>query len=229
MTQLYFFGDSWSAEGGEYNDLIRIKHDSYPTMIGKMLGVESKNYSQSGTSIEHTLIQMLKSDIKAGDHAVFSLTAPARRMYYLNERYIKHTAVDPNREAMNDTNDQWQAVTSLLLIYLICQQRNIQPWFINTFNISCYNTQHDHLWDMIPRDCWILGRTTCIVRELFDPVFHSRYELYKNSNFDEWLSHNNQQVQQYIRPCENHPNLQGRILIAEFIGNFLADKLGKLS
>lgn len=227
MTKLYFFGDSWPAEGGEYNDLVRVKHDSYPTMIGKMLGVESRNHAKSGTSIEHTLIQMLASDIGPGDHAVFSLTAPSRRMFYVSPRNIRHTAVDLNRDAVNDTNDQWQAVKTLLLIYFVCQQRQINPWFINTFNISCYDHTHDELWNMIPSQCWILDRRTCIVSELFDPVFHSRYQLYNNSNFDEWLLHNNQQVQQYIRPCENHPNLQGRIRIAECIGTFLASKLDK--
>lgn len=214
---IHFFGDSWPAENGEYNDIMMKKFDSYPVMVGKLTNCDVKNHALSGSSQEHMILQFLKSDICPGDTAVFSLTAPSRRFLLDDQNNEKHLSVDGNKEGVNDYNDHWISFRTILLLYQMCQSQNITPWFINTFNV-CYVEAYDNgFWSMIPEECWILPKDKCIINMLFDQNFFQRYNEYRNSDFYEWLSTDNEQVKKFIRPCQDHPNLEGRKIIAEKI------------
>ena len=218
---MYFFGDSWSAESGEYNSIMKQDFDSYPTMIGKLLGQSICNCSLPGSSQEHMIVQFLSSKIKAGDHAVFSLTTPSRRMYYNDNNEICHLFVDSNKDGINDYNDQWRSSNALTVLYHLCMSKNIKPWFICTFNVTCVEDYGNQLWSTIPDDCWLLPKNQCVIEKIFDPEYFNKYDEFKNSDFQEWLDTENSKVQTYIRPCVNHPNLEGRKIIAQTIANII--------
>lgn len=231
---MYFFGDSWTAEHGEYNIIMNQYFDSYPTIVGKLLEQPICNCALPGSSQEHMIIQFLSSDIKDGDHAVFSLTAPSRRMYYDDKQEIHHPFIDINKSGINDYNDQWRSSIALTLLYHLCMSKNIKPWFICMFNVTCVDDYGNQLWATIPDDCWLLPKNQCAVEKIFDPGYFSKYNSFRNSDFQDWLDTENSQVQRYIRPCFNHPNLEGRKIIAQTVADIITrrSKLtikGKLS
>ena len=82
MTTLRFFGDSWPAEGGEINTITNSDVESFPTLVGQALGLETINFGVSGSSQPFMLHQLINSPIKSGDYAVFCLTSPSRKFYY---------------------------------------------------------------------------------------------------------------------------------------------------
>jgi hypothetical protein len=230
MTTLYFFGDSWSTETGEPDKLFKAgKYDidvptkCYPALVSELLNVPYKNYSLNGSSQPHLIQQLIGSDISAGDHAIFSLTAPSRRFYYDDQNIGVNTIVDANIAAINDYQDSWQSAWVCYTLYQYCQQHSITCWFISTFNVSWAEHTHHPLWDLVPDKCWILPKTHCVL-ESFDPEYFSKFEKYINIDFQDWMDTNNPQVNQFIRPCKNHPNQAGRQKIADVV----ADKLNQI-
>ena len=221
MTTLYFFGDSWpegSSEDGK-NPVI----ESYPTLVGQYLNLPIRNCSVGGTSQSDMIQQLLNCDIKAGDQAIFSLTSGARKFYYdkngnpinaSSEIAMKHL------DLSNDFNDTWLAAQTCYILYYYCRERLITPWFINTFNIAYHKNYHHKLWESIPDTPWIIPKDHCVI-EQFDPEFFGQWEDFRNSDFNDWLDTNNQQVQYYIRPFYNHPHTNGRKKIAEIIAEKL--------
>jgi hypothetical protein len=230
MTTLYFFGDSWSSEYCEIEKLVASKQidldqplKSYPTMVGTLMGLPIKNLSQSGSSQSSLIEKLLQSNMSTGDHAVFSLTAPSRRMYYNDQGQSINTFTSTFKEALNDYDDSWQSALTCYTLYKLCQEKSVNCWFISTFNIS-YNSNFCHpLWDYVPDSAWLIPKDNCAVQTEFDPEFFNRYQDYKNSDFYEWLNTNNNQVHECIRPCNQHPNLHGR----ERIANKIACELKK--
>lgn len=232
MTTLYFFGDSWSAEHCEIERLVNSKQlvldqtpQSYPVMVGKIIGLPVKNLSKSGSSQASLIDQLLKSDIAAGDHAVFSLTAPSRRMYFDGHGQPIDIFATDFKEALNDYDDSWQSALTCYTLYKLCQEKSIGCWFLSTFNIS-YNPDACHcFWDYIPDSVWLIPKEKCAVQTELDPEYFSQYQFYKNSDFFTWLETNNDRVHQCIRPCEQHPNLYGRELIATKVANELKKRI----
>jgi len=232
MTTLYFFGDSWSSEYCEIERLVASKRiildqplQSYPTMIGTLMQFPVKNLSQPGSSQSSLIEKLLQSDVTSGDHAVFSLTAPSRRMYYNDQGQSINTFTSSIKESLNDYDDSWQSALTCYTLYKLCQEKSVGCWFISTFNIS-YNPDFCHsLWDYIPDSAWLIPKDRCVVQTEFDPEFFGRYKDYKNSDFYEWLNTNNNQVHKCIKPCEQHPNLYGRQLIANKIAQELNGKI----
>jgi hypothetical protein len=215
MTTLYFFGDSWPQEGPVENSTIT----SYPTLVGQYLNLPIKNYSVGGSSQPDMIQQLLNCDIKAGDLAIFSLTAGSRKFYYDPKGKPVNSSSVPamkHLDLSNDFNDTWIAAQTCYILHHYCQDRSITPWFINTFNIAYHKNYHHKLWESIPDSCWILPKDRCVI-EHFDPEFFGQWEEFHNSDFNSWLDTNNQQVQYYIRPYYNHPHINGRTKIAEII------------
>jgi hypothetical protein len=232
MTALYFFGDSWSAEYSELERLVDSKQlilnkplESYPTMVGRMLGLPIKNLSKPGSSQASLIHQLLKSDISAGDHAIFSLTAPSRRMYFNDQGQPIDVFAADFKEALNDYDDSWHAALACYTLYKLCQEKLINCYFLSTFNVS-YSPDTCHpFWKHIPDSLWLIPKEKCAAQTEFDPEYFNQYKFYKNSDFYDWLSTNNNQVNQCIRPCNEHPNLRGRELIAIKIAQELKNRI----
>jgi hypothetical protein len=220
---LYFFGDSWPAEGGELERIYEKKFKSYPAMISDILDIPYINHAQSGTSQMDMILKLISSKASTGDHAIFSMTASSRRFYFDDNGTTKNTSVDQSPEQVNDYQDSWLSALSCYTILNYCAAKQIHAWFINTFNVS-YKSKWAHpLWNMIPDNPWILPKDTCVVQMLFDPKQFSHG--YDDSDFYDWLQSNNAQVQQYIRPCLDHPNLTGRQRIAQVIAEKIKKEL----
>lgn len=230
---LHFFGDSWPAAGGEiYNYLLKtqgIKTDSYPTMVGKILDMPVKNYAVSGSSQQHMIIQILSSNLLPGDHAIFSMTCPAREMYYNDQNQLVRTMISPNKDGINDYQDSWRSANVCFMLYHYCKSRQVHPWFINMFTVSSYEKTKHPLWDEIPEFNWLIPKHECIVQTDFDPAFFNRHADHRNSDYWDWLNDNNAQVQKYIRPCESHPNLEGKELIAKKIAKEIKKRMETIS
>lgn len=225
IKTLYFFGDSWSTEIGEYEEITKsIDTFGYPKMVADSLNLNYKNFSVNGASQPDMLHHLVTSDIKKGDDAIFSLTAPSRRFYYDTKGVQQnlHGWEVLHQESINDYNDVFLSAVNCYTLYHWCHDRGINPWFLSTFNISYHVDYHHNLWDSIPDSVWILPRTTCVVTQ-FDVEWFSKYSDYRNSDWYEWLKTNNHAVKKYIQPCEHHPNITGR----EFIANLIIKKLNK--
>ena len=229
MNTLYFFGDSWSSEACEVEGLAkRSNHfkneiiQSYPAMVSDLLNMPYKNYSKPGSSQPHMIHQLLTSDIGPGDHAIFSLTAGSRRLYFDEQGVDVNIPVDKNVDAINEYQDCWQAAWVCYTLYQYCQQHSISCWFMSTFNVSWSKQTHQPLWNLVHDHCWILPKNHCVL-ELFDPEHFGQFEEFVNSDFYDWLKLDNQQVNHFIRPCQHHPNLNGRRKIAEIVAAKLSE------
>lgn len=221
MTTLYFFGDSWSAEGPLEGRKEVIP--SYASLVGQCLDLPVSNHSLSGSSQPDMIQQLLHSGIQPNDVAIFSLTAQFRQFYY-DQNGNKINLSMPEEMAMldtvNDYNGVWQSAQTCYTLYSICQQWNIHCCFLNTFNVCYLKSYHHKLWELIPDDLWILPKDQCVVQQ-FDSVYFGQYEEFRNSDFNDWINSNNSQVQYYIRPYFNHPHINGRTKIAEIISDYL--------
>jgi len=241
MTTLHCFGDSWPDEIGEAEEIYEVNPElielvdgkpprSIPKMISDLLGVEYQNHSQSSTSQPEMIQQLVRAPVKAGDHAVFFITSPSRRFYFDEHGNTVNEFCDVNRNALNDYQDSWLSALTCYTLYNYCKSKSVTPWFLSTFNVSYYQTMDMHpLWDEIPKDRWIVDKHKCIVQEEFDNEFFSstndnEFE-YRNSDWSDWLRTENENVKKYIRPCEDHPNLVGRMAIAKRIAETLRDKI----
>lgn len=223
MVSLHFYGDSWTLEDDSEN----IIQDcvGYPSLVGKILDLPAHNHALSGNSQMGMIDQFVRTETSSGDHVIFSMSAPSRRFYFDNDGRSKNLSVDEHKDAINDFQDSWlSAITCLSLIHL-CQRRGCHAWFINLFNISYQEEWAHPLWESIPSSVWLLEPDCCLVQKVFDAEWFDKFEVFRNSDFHAWLETENAQVQKYIRPCLNHPNLEGRNAIASFIANKLVKHL----
>ncbi len=223
MKTVHFYGDSWTLE---YDPEKLIKDCvGYPSTIGKLLDVPVINHGVGGNSQMSMVDQFIRSNINPGDHAVFSLTSPSRRFYFNDNGQGINTTVDKNKESINDYQDSWVSALTCYSLINLCHLKQCQPWFVNLFNVSYQQEWAHPLWNLIPQEVWLLPPNRCLVQDVFDPEWFSQFEIFRNSDFYDWLNTNNQAVNNYIRPCSHHPNLRGKNAIAEFLANKLKDKI----
>ena len=225
---IYFFGDSWPSEICEVERLyeqgvyvLSTPPRSIPVLVGEMLDTVVINKSVSGSSQMDMFHQLINTDLVPGSDAVFLLTAPSRRFFFADDGTSVNTFVDNNRDAINEYQDSWLCSQVCYMIYNYCKSKNVNAWFVNSFNVPWSLEFDNALWNEIPESCWLLPKTKCIVSELFDPLHFSQYEEFRNSDFYDWLQTENRNVSEFIRPCGEHPNMAGREKIAKFIGDKL--------
>jgi hypothetical protein len=234
---LYFFGDSWSAEAGELeswhlrNNIVPSEPlASYPAMISKLLNIPYKNFSIPGSSQMSIISCLVASGATQGDHAVFSLTSPSRRFYYNDKADMVHLSIDSTKDATSVHQDSWLSALACFTIYSYCIQNKIQPWFVNTFDVSYHDRIDNHhlLWTSIPDSVWILPKDTSLVEQEFDPEWYSNGSANKSANLYNWLNSGRSTIEEYIRPCSDHPNINGRKKIAQKIVSVIKDKIKEL-
>lgn len=217
---LHVFGDSWAAEVSEPETLYSAGHtDVEPVSVSKLIadqcGLDYECHARGGASIADMLIQLNNSGIREGDHAVFFLTSPSRRTYFNEHGQSKTLAVDLQPNYVNDHQDSWLAAVHCLAMQHICEQVGVEPWFVSTFNVNY--TQLSPLWKHVERSYWLLPPETCVVRELFDLTWFGQWKTYSNSDFYDWLQSGSPGVSQFVRPCQDHPNMQGRRAMADLV------------
>ena len=221
MNTIHFYGDSWTIEK-DSEELIK-SCVGYPSMVGEMLSTPIRNHAISGNSQLGMVDQFISSSISPGDHAVFSMSAPSRRFYLDEIGKRKNIPVDFNKESVNDYQDSWLSAITCAMLVDLGKKRDCRIWFVNLFNISYQEEWAHPLWKDISDENWLLPPDRCLIQEVFDPTWFSQFEIFRNSDFFDWLDTNNEQVVKCIRPCYNHPNLEGRKRIAVFIKDKLKD------
>ena len=221
--QLAFFGDSW-VSGCEANE-----KDGWdaPEFAFASYFQDSVNLGFSGGSNDY-FVSQLTNYLDKIDVAVFCLTEPSRRYWqddlgeWINGNRTSSDLEHVNKHLVslsNDVNDDRLTSETCVLLYTLCKTNNIRAYFVNMFGGQYCDSE---LWQLIPEDAWLLPRHTCIAAHCFDtqdwfPEFPT------TGDFTDWLHTNNADVQQYIRPCEAHPNKLGHKAIAEFIRERIND------
>ena len=234
---LYFFGDSWTAEVGELETWHRLNRiapveplSSFPNMVSDSLNIPYKNFARPGSSQMSMIPCLINSGVANGDHAIFCLTTNARRFFYKDFDSIVDLRMEENKEALNEYQDSWMTALTCFTLYNYCQNKGINSWFVNVFEVSYHNrvSQHHPLWKEIPDSVWLLPKNTCLVHTEFDAEYYTLGNTNLSANLYDWLNTNNANVQEYIRPCGDHPNLAGRKKIAQRIVSELQNKIKEL-
>jgi len=211
FNRVAFFGDSW-VYGAELDSKW-----SFPCLLG------SNNYGVNGTSIPG-LLRRFNEVRKDFSIAIFCLTDPSRQMFYKDYNNYKDHSQGTAQEISelrilqmtgNDYNDDIVASQTLYILYKWCQDLGIQCYFVNLF---AGQLAESFLYDLIPDNAWLISKRSCLVKEVFDTQNYF-VEYPHCGDFSCWLQDNNSDVQNFIRPCEYHPNRIGHRAIADFIIN----------
>lgn len=112
--------------------------ERYGQLVADALGLPVSFLSATGSSISWAADQILRSDIRAGDIVVWGLTSTNRLPYYqdgsvkhINVSYYQrhpqfNSIIDINR--LDDTNMQYQSMTSIAQVVNFCQKVGAQLW-----------------------------------------------------------------------------------------------------
>jgi hypothetical protein len=222
MTVLHIFGDSWAAENSELEKLysggkIDSPPQSFARLTAELCGLQYLCHARGGASQADMFLQLQHSKIQSQDVAVFLLTSPSRRTYFDDQGKQFTISVDLQKQYVNDHQDSWLSSLHCFAMQQFCLSNNVTPLFVSTFNVNY--VELCSLWEHIPKHHWILPPTTCMVRELFDPEWFGQYDIYRNNDFYDWLHSQSPGVQKYIRPCNDHPNMAAREVMASVVAS----------
>jgi hypothetical protein len=216
MTMLHVFGDSWAAEVNEPEFLYQsgktnVKPQTLASLIAQQCDLEYRCHAVNGSSQAGMFRQLEQSNISANDVGVFFLTSPSRRTYFTDQGESRTLPVDLQPQYVNDYH--------CFAMQEFCIKNHAHPLFVSTFNVNY--VELNSLWNHVDRQYWMLPPDTCVVRELFDPIWFQQYDVYRNSDFFDWLKSDVDGVQKFIRPCQGHPNMQGRLAMATLAATFI--------
>jgi hypothetical protein len=218
QKNIWCFGDSWPA-GIELEELqSTLPLPNFPTVIKEKTGLNVINRGICGASQSRMLYELLDSPTQPNDIAIFALTAKTRRMYRTKDNEIHEQQFNTDEMIVNHHEDHRYSSATISLLYYMCCQRLIKPYFFNLFDTHWLP---DQMFKEVPESCWLIPPSESILSTLFDPVFFHRYDNHHNGDFLEWLETENNQVKKYIRPCRAHPNIHGHKVIADYIINKL--------
>lgn len=220
---LHFFGDSWISDAGELiEQKLKKSLQTIPQLVGDILQVPVKNYARCGSSQMEMIYELSKHELKPGDQAILALTAPSRKFTLDDNNEVNKRIPGIEKSVINDYNDSWQSACACYMFYKLCTDTKIQPWLFSTFNVSWWPEVDNTLWHKIPDEVWILPKKTCVLATHFDSLWFGQFEQYRNTDFSNWLTTQNECVKKYIHPGIQHPNQEGRKLIAQMISQRLA-------
>lgn len=211
--KIWFYGDSWPA-GAELRRISQFPYPNFPNLVAKKTGIETVNQSVEGSSQSRILYQFLDSHVEPNDIAVFSLTAKTRRTYLTRDNEINEVQYITDETIVNDYENHMNSAITVSLLYYMCRQRSVEPYFLNLFDC---NWLTNAMFDEVPTSCWIIPPTESVVSMLFDYDFFHCYNHHHEGSLREWLDTENENVKKYIRPCRSHPNAFGHEVIADYI------------
>lgn len=225
--RIWCFGDSWT-EGCELkrhfsNERVYGNDDvmpelAWPGIIQRLTNIETINLGITGSSQPRLIEQLHTCDVSAGDIALFGLTTRNRRVYRTPENTLDENQYVFDERFSNPYEDERVASQTCALLYYMCKERGVTPYFFNLFDSVRYV---DLTYNEIPKESWIIPMDHSVVDTLFDAEFFSQWDHHIDYNFKLWIDTENSNVQEYIRPCDAHPNLNGHRRIAEYIINKL--------
>ena len=196
MKKLLVFGDSWPA-GAE---LSNPSADAFPIILAKKLNLICENRSKSATSIDHAVLEFLKSDL-TNAVVLFCVTGYSRSMYF--DRGTVWEVHPSNAELewyytkmYSDELGQLNRLKNCLLIQEICINRGIPVYFVSN-------------WDTVPTHT-LLDSKLWAQQTLIQTICKKPYKV-TGSTVD-WLSIDRSDR---INMTNNHPNAAGHHLIAE--------------
>ena len=188
---------------------------AFTHIVSSVRNKEYINLGSSGSAIGSQLYKLIKFckteyDGSKSYTAFFSLPI-SDRFFKINnngEHIIGNGSDCSNYTIMDIDYVKYNTTITLNTIYLICKEFNIKPWFFSQLlPIEVF----DEL-DLIPPENWLIPKDSWLLKEawgLNEPVLKWR-----------WLrTVMNPPVQfvEYVKPCGNHPNIQGHEKIADLI------------
>lgn len=215
IAEIVFFGDSW-PRGAELeleiiglNDRETMQH-SFPKFVGDMLGIPSRNYSASGSSIPFLVMEFgefLTDGVKENTLAIFCVTSPDRFYWQGSNGFAN---IGPGNQ------------DSLAKFFYADAYSDQGLLFYNSMCLEYLNLK-----------CEKLG-----ILPMFIPVFDTPDKLIKTPDSITWLSKTplysmllgegvalDQVIRQHplVRPCHRHPNTRGHKYLAEKISKLLKE------
>lgn len=227
-----WFGDSYTVGAelsyhlGEYtiNDprhlFVRPERDrpdySYAHLVSTFRNVDYINFGRGGGSIGAMvclLINFCKTKIDISkQYTAFFCLPPQERIFRINNQNYQFTADNFTTINWTDLSElQYNNhETTLLLnqLYLICKQYNISPKFLSQLSTLHLNNEYN----LLPDDVWLINPTTTLVNIAWSS--DNKLETWRDIST---MLLNKSIYNEYIQPCENHPNIHGHIALANTI------------
>ena len=223
MQNIYVYGDSW-VSGCELGRFLNKDPGSdapelaFPAQLQNFLNVPVKNKGITGSSTTTMLYQFLEELPRPKDIAIFCCTAKTRRLYFTKQGRKQEEQFTTDELLCNEYEDHEVTGRILSLLYLLCKEKNITPYFLNLFDTINLDNK---LLSIIPNDNWLISKNQSVCSEIFDKEYFNQWDNHHNGNFREWIASNNASAIKYIKPCIAHPNLEGHNSIATYIAKEL--------
>lgn len=207
--QLLSFGDSWP-----YGAELLEGSKPYGELIAESLNIPHKNYSQPATSVEKLILQ-LKDAVQSSDVsnsiAIFTITSPTRSIWVDDEHNFHEIHVrnqDPISQAYykyiwSDDLDHYKINTVVLALQRICQQYNIDDYYVSGF------TKIDLNYPGID--------SSKIYQTSLTELLNCQIPVNIVNNMDFCVDRQNP----FIWPNECHPNQAGHVEIACTLGPWI--------
>ena len=168
------------------------------------------------------------------DIVFFCLTANHRISLFDERKQLKHLIPGMMYEIHHphEHKDQWfryfdtpaQRIFNydkvINLLFLWCQQLNIQCYFANIFTIDTAS-----IINIVPEKHWLISKNSCLAQSILPVITHNGLFLDDCPDItnEQWAKQE-PMVKKYIRPNYQHPNALGHKKISELIIESLINK-----
>ena len=239
--KFYWFGDSWVAGDELYKIVPSDIHQQYafPKLVSDHHGAECINLGKNGYSPD--ILPYLFSDIvdqidPVVDKIFFFLSADSRTWMFNEQGKISWIGTNPgflpknahiyHNEWMKFFDNPQQRIynydRAVNLLYFWCKNLGVDFYLSNIFT-----TAEQSIMDHTTDDAWLVPRDRCIA-ECILTFFDKEYGQVIVNDVPELLNEQwkiqKLQVEKYIKPCIQHPNIQGHRRIADYIIELLDEK-----
>ena len=227
ITQIHWFGDHWvlARPGGG---------KPFTNLVGESLGVECKKYAQTDMAgiglykVFQTFLQY--KDSISLDHLVIFCVPTCYRCCWFNDQGQEiHFDTGPKKpeqknwdaDIANDYFCSYQSHNLINTLYFVCKSQNIKCLFVNSY----YPLKRVNM--LTPDDIWILPPEQCLAGSVLDlPLLGSELVIEDRGQFTTAeFDLQKQRLAEYFIPNGYHPNRVGNHKIAEFLLEFLRNKI----
>ena len=237
----FYFGDSWvfgdelELQVGESS---RKKH-TFAELVSRHFQARCVNLSSCGSSVSSIPMQfkeIIRDLDPTIDRVFFFLTANHRTCMFDDSGEIKNILLSPYSKKHNTHpyQEQWYKYfdnpaqrlynydSSINLLYLWCKSIGVTCHFSNIFTV-----EHESIIDCTPNSAWLLPKNKCIAEWILPVINPNTFSVVTDDHPDLTDDQWKQQkplVEQYIRPCYAHPNINGHKKIAQHIIDLLENE-----
>ena len=210
IEHLAVFGDSW-PNGAELED----RTQAFGYLLANRLNANYDHRAVSASSNDRTVLQLQQyindHTTVTGHTAIFFLTSTSRRLF-LDDNGIREIKVPPNWRNESDPFvkswymyfqtkqlDQFNLYKNLLSLQRICQQYQIQDFYLSGWTDLEFDMPGVDTTKIYPKSCT---------------------QLFGGKNVEEFHDFGQNP---YIYPNSSHPNISGHALIADHLYKWITN------